>query len=183
MKKLFVIPLFLVAGVGMVPAGIVAYNIASYQWTASRQKTLMPAEETALIAASQRAQKIRSSGNELRYAGARSNRAKEICAAMRPGSVQNWIGTVRSLSTNNAGHGYVGIDIGPEIELRVINAFAPSSAQFQASLPLREGDLVKFSGRFFPSDEDCLEERSMTLSGSLRNPEFRFELSEVAKTN
>jgi hypothetical protein len=44
---------------------------------------------------------------------------------------------------------------------------------------MKEGDQVVFSGNCFSSTVDCAEEHSMSLEGSMTDPEFVFRFAEV----
>ena len=46
-------------------------------------------------------------------------------------------------------------------------------------LKLKVGETVRFSGTFFAGDTDCFQEQSMTLGGSITDPEFLFRFSRV----
>jgi hypothetical protein len=48
---------------------------------------------------------------------------------------------------------------------------------------MKEGDEVVFSGTFFASDVDCVEEHSMGLQGSMSEPEFIFRFTSVKPMN
>ena len=56
----------------------------------------------------------------------------------------------------------------------------PNSPVFGQAQALHEGQKVRFSGRFVTSDTDCVEEMSLTLSGSIKDPEFVLVFTSVA---
>jgi hypothetical protein len=47
-------------------------------------------------------------------------------------------------------------------------------------LNLQNGQTVRFSGQFFRDDTDCIRETSLTMSGSMREPEFLFRFSDIS---
>lgn len=55
----------------------------------------------------------------------------------------------------------------------------PTSPLFVALSQMRQHDQVIFSGMFFPSDVDCVEEHSISLGGSMTDPEFVFRFQSV----
>jgi hypothetical protein len=56
----------------------------------------------------------------------------------------------------------------------------PKSALFAKASALSVGQEVTFSGAFRPYTTDCIREGSLTLSGSITEPEFIFRFSDVS---
>jgi hypothetical protein len=54
------------------------------------------------------------------------------------------------------------------------------SPVFQALVAMKEGDAVRFSGTFIRDEADCVREGSMSLSGSMTEPEFIMRFSAAA---
>jgi hypothetical protein len=53
----------------------------------------------------------------------------------------------------------------------------PNSALFQKTVSLRVGQVIAFSGSFIPDETDCVREASLSLEGSIREPEYIFRVS------
>ena len=56
----------------------------------------------------------------------------------------------------------------------------PGMELFSRLSSLKVGDRVKFSGLFFESNTDCVFELSMTLGGSMGDPDFIMRFTAVA---
>jgi hypothetical protein len=125
--------------------------------------------------------------NEMQKGAARPMRAQAICNVLPRRHASNWIGTVNRLSTNGEGKGVLYIQIAPDIYVKTWNnalsdmfdktLIDPQTSLFRTVSQLHEGQKVRFSGDFPASDTDCFEEPSLTLGGSITEPEFviRFE--------
>ncbi len=148
-----------------------------------------------MIAAIQAARgQYATAANELAQGAARSTRARAICAALGSSTVvQDWSGQVSQLSSNSEGKGVLRVDIGggatvgtwdnalsDVVDDTLIGPNSPVSGQAQK---LHEGQRVHFSGRFATSDTDCLEEMSLTLSGSIKEPEFVLVFTNITPAN
>ena len=59
----------------------------------------------------------------------------------------------------------------------------PTANVFQEAMKLQEGETVSFSGHFVMSDTDCFKEASMTLEGSMTEPEFIFHFTQIGVAN
>jgi len=61
---------------------------------------------------------------------------------------------------------------------------APSSGvtsyYTQKVVSLSRDQHILFSGSFFPSDADCVQETSLTQEGSMTDPEFLFHFTDVS---
>ena len=120
-------------------------------------------------------------------AGCRRTRA--ICQNLRQISVSDWVGQIDALSSNSDGKGVLEISLAPDIQVKTWNndfsdtashtLIDPSSSLFGTVSQMRKGDQVVFSGAFFPSDVDCVKETSVSLAGSMTDPEFLFRFLSV----
>ncbi len=154
----------------------------------------MPADQDALVQINQMVRvKWKEAGNDLQRGALRPWRSKATCLNIKTTAAKNWVGTLETLSTNNDGKGVVSIKIGDDIAVKTWNnslsdiasdtLIDPSSSLYQQIATLNEGDTVIFSGRFFQSDVDCLQEGSVTLSGSLSDPEYIMKFEDIRKAN
>lgn len=151
-----------------------------------------PAGQVAFVAAIEQARReMKSANNDLAKGGVRRNRAKALCAAQKSPAVKDWSGTLETLTTNSDGMGVVKIKIGDDAYVSTMNnAFSdisantmidPDDALFKKLASLKEGDRVRFSGRFLAISNpvDCYWEISLTLAGSISSPDFVFRFSSV----
>ncbi len=127
----------------------------------------------------------------------RHERALALCgpaSLMRPanGEARDWSGIVEILDSVGDGRGVLVVRISPHITLSTTNntlsesisnfktLIALNSPVFAAASKLQVGDRVVFSGKFFPSASDCMEEKSLTVTGAMTDPEFLFRFSAIA---
>lgn len=133
--------------------------------------------------------KFNDAPNDLARGATRPARAKAICRVVRPGAVKDWIGTVYKLSSNSDGHGVLVVEIAPDVRVGTLNnAFSDAdyNTMINGSSPLAatagalsKGQRIKFSGRFFSSETDCLLERSITQRGAMTSPDFVFRFGSL----
>ncbi len=144
-----------------------------------------PADQKAFIAAAEAArEKMENAQNDLAAGAARRSRKKEMCEAVKSGKVKDWIGKVYSISTNGDGKGVLLIDIGSDVYVKTWNndfsdindktLIDPDSELFSQLLTIKEGEKVRFSAQFIrkKNGPDCFSETSLSLSGSMSEPEF-----------
>jgi hypothetical protein len=152
-----------------------------------------PSDQTAFTNAIITAREAyESAENDLAKGGARPKRGKAICEVVTAPDVKDWRGTVYKLSTNGEGWGVLSIELEGDIWVSTWNnSFSdamygtlidPSSDLFNALGSLKEGQEVTFSGSFFKDgvNGDCYSEKSMTMEGSMSQPEFVFTFSAVS---
>ena len=121
----------------------------------------------------------------------RPARATAICSLLRSAQAKDWIGTVATLSSTNDGKGVLAVQLSDRVTLSTTNnGFSESLSDLKTLIPvgsavqtqamaLHTGQHVRFSGNFAHSHDDCLEEASLTVDGSMSNPEFLFRFSDV----
>jgi hypothetical protein len=154
-------------------------------------KFMMPADEAAFIAASQRAlAQYNTAPNDMLKGSSRPVRARAICEAVPNKQAVWWIGKVTKLDTNGDGKGVLYVEIAPSISVDTWNndisdaedntLINPASALFARVSQLRLGQFVRFNGDFPDSDTDCVKESSLTLEGSITEPEFIIRFSSVS---
>ena len=123
--------------------------------------------------------------------GIRANRDKSLCAGISFPEVKDWIGTVTNIDSNSDGKGYWRVQIAPGVTVKTWNnavsdigsgtLIDPTSPVFKSASLMKLGQIVLFSGEFFPGGEDaCLLESSMTLRGKVESPEFIFKFSSIS---
>jgi hypothetical protein len=151
---------------------------------------ILPESERLLIAAVEKARAAYAAGaNEMAQGAARPARAKEICGAIRNPQISGWIGEVETLSSNSGGLGVLAIRIAKDLLIKTWNntisdssaktIINPESAVFKKAVVLKKGQRIKFAGQFIRDDTDCFREGSLSLKGSLTQPEFIFRFSDL----
>lgn len=136
---------------------------------------------------------FRAAKNELQQSALRDQRKNELAKLMRSRSVSSWVGTISQLETNTEGKAILSIRISPDVEIKTWNnalsdinsntLIAKDSELYSSLFNLSRGQKVQFSGSFFSSETDYIEETSMTIQGSMRNPEFLFKFKSVKPLN
>ena len=137
----------------------------------------MPADERALIAAAEKGRAAFKTGaNEMAKGAARPARARDICATFASSlRAVNWIGKVASLSSNGEGKGVLAVEISPGVHIKTFNnsfsdmssntLIQPGTGLHAKAVALSPGQQVVFSGTFFRSETDCINEVSLTIRG------------------
>ena len=190
----------LIAGVGGTTGGThptapppvtAAVNVPP---TATRQADDMPSDQSALIrVVSEARAKYKSAANDMAKGAARVDRKQAICAAISGVVARNWKGKIATLSSNNDGRGVLSIQIGPQVYVHTWNnalsdygdhtLIDPSSSLYSAAMKMSVGTIVHFDGTFITSNEDCLKDTSITMDGSMTQPEFLFRFDAVESSN
>ncbi|MCV6574394.1 MAG: hypothetical protein OIF58_01540 [Cohaesibacter sp.] len=153
---------------------------------------LPPEEQTKIVQiVKHAAEEFRNANNDLAKGGIRRDRARAICSVKSTRRVQGWIGTLAELTTNSDGLGVVAISLSDELKLTTMNnvfsdinsntLIDPDKPIFKKLSALKEGDKVKVYGDFVRADikTDCFWEISMTMAGSMTQPEFIFRFSDI----
>jgi len=157
-------------------------------------ESLQPTDQRKFIEiVSSSAKKFTGAKNELQQSVLKDERRTLLSKSQIGHSVSGWFGTINALETNTEGKAILSIRISPDIEIKTwnnalsdINSYTlieKGSDLYNRLLELSVGQRVKFSGSFFPSGEDFFEETSMTIDGSMKNPEFLFKFRSVEAVN
>jgi len=135
-------------------------------------------------------EQYRSGTNPSQQSTARPVRARSLCKILPSHSVQNWVGTVETVTRTEKGRGVLSVEIAPGILVRTWNntladsadhtLIDPNSQVFGSLSGLRAGQTVLFSGTFPASDTDCIEESGLTAHDSLTEPQFIMNFQSVA---
>lgn len=156
--------------------------------------SLMPESQRAFLAAVRRGQDAYKAGqNEMAKGAARPARARELCAALKSSRADGWVGTVSQLSSNNEGKGVLSIRLGKDVYVKTWNnalsdtfdntLIEPDSNLFAKATALRVKHQVVFSGTLSKNSVDCFREASVTISGSMEEPEFIMRFSQIGAIN
>jgi hypothetical protein len=149
----------------------------------------MPEHQVRLESIVEEARRNYKTGNnEMAKGAARPARARAICAAFPPG--RPWIGKVATLTTNNDGRGVLSIRVGKNTHFKTWNnalsdisdqtLIPPDSELYRRAIALRVGQFVEFSGSFIRFPTDCIREASLTMEGSMTEPEFIFRFGTLS---
>lgn len=105
--------------------------------------------------------------------------------------IADWIGKVTTLTTNGDGKGVIEVSISDHVTIKTWNnslsdiadetLIEPGSSVFSQLGELHNGDKVKFSGGLISAPTDCFKEGSVTLHGSMSDPEFILRFSRIEK--
>jgi hypothetical protein len=173
-----------------VTAMVIALATTSILGSTTVMAQTLPPDEAAMIAAVKAAREQYNSGeNDMTKGAARYARKQALCDVVKSGEVADWIGKATSLTTNGDGKGVVTVEIANGISIKTWNndisdamddtLLVPSSHVFQQAMKFKEGDTVSFSGNFIVDNTDCFREGSMTLNGSMTEPEFIFHFTKI----
>lgn len=179
---------------GMV--GLIAFGIwrATHGANADVGQLVEPADQRAFQTTIEAARTAYvSAPNDLVRGKERPKRGQAICSAMPSPDVKDWVGTVYNLTSTNDGSGVFSVELAEDIWVSTWNnsgsetvtglqtLIAAGSPLFGRLEGLREGDQVIFAGRFFmdTNGDDCFNELSLTMDGSMSQPEFLFAFSDV----
>jgi hypothetical protein len=105
-------------------------------------------------------------------------------AALQDCQVKDWVGKISQLTTlGKSDNVALSVEIKPGF-LTSVNVetddIEPSSSLYQQVFPLKVGQTVKFSGVFLQDDSNGVQERSLTLYGSITDPEFTIQFSNIS---
>lgn len=156
----------------------------------------IPSDETSFIKAVQSAsESFANATNDLAKGGTRRERAKAVCMAIPSPSIKDWIGTITELTTNGDGLGVLSVKLSDNISVKTWNnavsdvfdktLIDPDSSVFKVLSQLKKGDKIKFSGQFTKDHNktDCYHEASVSLAGSMEEPEYIFKFSSISTYN
>lgn len=123
---------------------------------------------------------IRSNSNDIRIRKLLRKRTDEYNRLNFNGYVQNWKGTITSISTMKDDV-YVTIEIAPKVLLKIDTSMRNPLSDVLAEMNTDEQ--VIFSGSLEPDPQGCgFAEKSITTKGSLEEPEFKFILESIQST-
>ncbi len=179
----------------LIIAGLVLYHFDFFSDNSNEKSKIsenMPMKEYQFIDIVKNAvDKSGRASNDLQKSAIKTERTEGVCGLIKGDlSAVNWVGKVAKLDSNNDGKGVLVIEISKNISLKTWNnslsdgrdktLIEKDSELFQKALSLKKGDLVKFSGNFIHSDDDCIREASVTLSGGVDSPDFIFKFRDIS---
>ena len=201
-KKLSVIHWIVIVFLALILIGIInspdsqeqAVKDLSSSSVVGNQKTsinaIKPQDQLRFIdAVSKYIHEFKNAKNELQQSALRDQRKRAIANALYGYSAISWVGIINDLETNTEGRAILSVRISPDIEINTWNntlsdinsntLIEKGTILYSSLLDLTVGQRIEFSGSFFPSEEDYIEETSLTIDGSMKNPEFLFKFESV----
>lgn len=153
----------------------------------------LPADQQKFIEiVSDAAEKFRHAKNELQETVLRDDRSIELYRAFNSSHVRNWQGTIAKLETTSDGDAILTVMIADGVFLKTWgNSLSDyqdetliprNSEAFATLLNLHRGDKLVFSGAFITDDRGYFKEASVTIRGSVTEPEFIFRFDEIRKS-
>jgi hypothetical protein len=153
----------------------------------------MPQDQVAFISAVESAREAyATASNDMAKGGVRSVRGEGVCAAVPNGEVRDWLGIISELSSNGDGFGVLSIEVAPNVYLKTWNnslsdimagtLIDPKSDLFAEVSGLSVSLPVVFSASLISAGSgsaDCFNEASLTLNGSMTEPEYIARFSAV----
>lgn len=150
-----------------------------------------PQQNAFIIAVADSRKAYLSAKNEMAAGAERQKRGEAICRILKNRNITNWTGFITDLSSNSDGFGVLKIKIGENIYIGTWNnAISDSGSDtliksgtrvMTEASNLSKGQAVKFSGTFIRGDVDCVRESSVTISGSMKSPDFIFRFSDIER--
>ncbi|MQW55656.1 hypothetical protein [Sinorhizobium meliloti] len=155
--------------------------------------SLLPEEQSRFLAVTAEfSDRFGLATNELQQSVQRDERRAALVEALGSRrSVAGWLGSIRQLETNSDGNAILAVRLSPNTEIATWNNALSDIADgtlikkgtplYSRLLNMSVGDTVAVSGNFFPSDADGVKETSLTIRGSMNEPEFLFHFQDVSK--
>ncbi len=145
-----------------------------------------------LTVAAEYSDRFKSAANELQQSLLRDERRTALVEALgSQHSVSGWVGTIKRLETNSEGKAILAVSLTQNAEIATWNnalsdivdstLIAKGTPLYKALLNMSVGDSVAVSGSFLPSTDDGVKETSLTIRGSMTEPEFLFRFQNVSK--
>ncbi len=134
--------------------------------------------------------------NDMARGLVRTRRATTLCTGPRSprtlaGRVKDWVGVIEKLDAVADGRGILYVRVSPRIALHTTNntlseaigepaTLLPVDAPvYRVAVGLAVGQRIQFSGLLFPSRTDCMREISLTVAGTMREPDFLFRFTNL----
>jgi hypothetical protein len=161
---------------------------AAAQTTASASTQSLEDQFIGIVQAAMASYK--SASNDMASGGVRAARASSLCGLFAANKeADGWTGTITTLSSSNQGWGVLAVKLTGGITVETMNnglsdagdqsMIDPSSDLFKTVSQMHEGEPIKFSGTFFDSQADCVQEISLTQDGSMTSPDFVMKFTSI----
>ena len=131
--------------------------------------------------------------NKLQQSSSRTMRRQALAGLGMGMHIDGWTGSIKCMETTSDGHAAIVVSLGSGIELHTWNNSVSDigsgtliyhdTALYNKLSNMERGQKIKFSGTFLPSSEDYYQESSLTLEGSMLEPEFLFKFTAINRSN
>jgi RNA polymerase subunit RPABC4/transcription elongation factor Spt4 len=131
--------------------------------------------------------------NELQESTFRKERMNAIKDLDINPQINNWVGTLGRLGTNSEGKAHITIKLNNHLTISTWNnAFSDFSDNtliqmdsdlYKTLYNMRNGQKVRFSGFFIQSSDDYFREKSLTIRGTMKTPDFLMRFSDIEAIN
>lgn len=167
---------------------------ASADSKAQEPSYIVPAEQSAFIEIVEKYREgYRGAGNELVKSEMRDARAMAMMRSDVEQKISQWTGTVIQLDVTGDGEAILRVELANDLTVGTWNnslsdigdeTLIPRGHPVYRTLrDLKRGDRVTFAGTFLPSELDYYKESSLTLEGSMTDPEYLFRFTRVTPVN
>lgn len=106
-------------------------------------------------------------------------------------NIQNWVGRLKTMSTNSEGKAYIDIQLeNSNIEVKTWSnglsdmfdkTLIPNGTELYNRISeLSKGSRIQFSGVFKTNEKDYITESSMTESGAMTTPKFIMSFVDIS---
>jgi hypothetical protein len=126
---------------------------------------------------------------ELKRSKAVSDRNSELCG-LTGGSIEEWVGEITEIGSNNDGHAHIEIRIDDNIRIHTWNnaisdlsddtLIQSGSKLWEKLSEMDQGAQVKFTGEFVADSEGCVQTTNMTETFGVMDPQFLARFSNVS---
>ncbi len=121
--------------------------------------------------------------NQIQESVQRDQRKLEFSNLLSWYYINDWVGTIKYISTDSNGDGSLKVDIESNVTLLSSSYIKKGSQLYNVLFNLIHKQKIKFSGSFVPSEKDYFKEDSITIRGSMTAPDFEFEFESIAPIN
>jgi hypothetical protein len=131
--------------------------------------------------------------NELQESTYRRDRMNAIKDLNIDPQINSWTGTLNRLGTNSEGKAHITIKLANNLTVGTWNnalsdigdntLISMDSDLYKTLYNMKTGQKVRFSGNFIRSDIDCFKEKSLTIRGAMKTPDFLMRFSDVETIN
>ncbi len=193
----------------LIILGIILFSIlGSFLYLTSAHVLLPPTENTLVVPAEEQQfikiigqyaeTYVRSPSDSAYVLGDTENfplrmkRKQEIKALISEYSAEKWVGTVKYKQQNSYGDYIFAVSVGPIAELaseRMLTRVGETRTLITKDSPiyqqvsiLQAGDIVIFSGSFYPCELDYFKESSDSNFNTMTNPNFVFKFKKLEKS-
>lgn len=136
-------------------------------------------------------QPYKNAPNDLKKSALRNERKVAIQNFLSNLNVKDWVGKLKTMSTNSEGKAYVEIQLeNSNIVVKTWNnalsdmfdlTLIPSGTQLYNKISeLSKGSRVRFSGVFKTKENDYLNESSLTENGAMTSPKFIMSFVDIS---